>query len=86
MQIAKDITPNTIRLVAALDESKILYDLHMETKMTYSHLITIKNILVNKGFIKVKKDGRVIHCTLTSRGKELRETCQRLLRIWEEER
>lgn len=48
--------------------------LYTKTKITYSHLLSIINLLENRGFIEKNKIGRMLVVNLTESGEKVGET------------
>jgi len=55
--------------IAHLDKPKLI-DLQLATRITYSHLCNMKDVLISKGLIVSKKHGRTLSLELTEKGDE----------------
>ena len=77
------IIPDFMIVLKAMDKAKneTLTDVQIDTKITYSHLHKIKNILLDRKLINTTQQGTGLHIELTNEGRQLLVVINELLRM-----
>ena len=79
----KDITIKQlevwIKILPRIEDERCLLDLSNKLNITYSHVHTVAEFLIKKGWVTKKMQGRTNIYKLTEKGLEMASTCNCLI-------
>lgn len=73
--------PKLFFIISAIKQMKepMLTDIQLATKITYSHIVRMKDFLVEKRLIESQKTGRTVFVKLTNKGETLFDKYKEIL-------